>query len=173
MLAISSCLTSIPRSDLTRLVRRCSSLCGELSGAESTNPLCTLQPNSSCSRWAVRLDASITPWGSTRRSKRCEASLRRPRAREERRITLASNDADSRSTRLVSGRISLRSPPITPATARPPSSSVIISTSSVSSRSISSSVRNLSPLRARRTVIVFPMRSASNGCSGWPISSMT
>ena len=111
----------------------------------------------------MRAAACGIPSGSTPRSKRCEASLRIPTDRAEWRTVIGSKAAASRRTRVVPSLISLRSPPITPAIASPPSESVIISTSSERERFTPSRVRKRSPSRARRTTIRLATRSASNG----------
>ncbi len=82
--------------------------------------------------------------------------------------------ATSISTRVVSAATSERAPPITPAIEVGPSASAISTISWSSVRVWPSSVCTVSPSAARRTVSLAPaIRSRSNACSGWPVSSIT
>ena len=90
------------------------------------------------------------------------------------RTVTPSKIAASYTTVGVSSRISELRPPMTPATAMPPSLSAITSIELSSVRSTSSSVVSFSPSCARRTVISRPrMVRMSNACIGWPYSSIT
>ena len=78
------------------------------------------------------------------------------------------------STFRVEGRTSPSADPMTPAIPTALARSAITRSSSASSRTTPSSVVRRSPGRARRTMTPPPSRaSRSNGCMGWPISSMT
>ena len=90
---------------------------------------------------------------STPRSKRCDASECRPKRFAVRRTLRGSNVADSSKTLVVVAVISVRAPPITPASATAPRPSAITMSSGTSDRSIPSSVLITSPAAARRTTI--------------------
>ena len=79
--------------------------------------------------------------------------MRIPRAVAVRRMEVPLKFALSKSTIAVSPTISLFSPPMTPATATGFSVSQMQSMEGVSAREVPSSVRMLSPSRARRTWI--------------------
>ena len=111
--------------------------------------------------------------GDNPRSKRDDDSLRSRSRVEVRRMLAGSNRADSSSTRVVASPISVLAPPITPANAIGPLSSVIRRVSAVRARCSPSSVTMRSPARAVRTTIAPRTLSASNACSGCPSSSRT
>ena len=103
--------------------------------------------------------------GSAPRSKRSEASVRRPSAFDVRRMEMGSNHADSSRTLRVAELISLSAPPITPPMATACAASAITHISGESARSMPSSVRIFSPARARRTTMRrSARRSRSKAC---------
>ena len=67
--------------------------------------------------------------------------------------------------------ISVAAPPITPARAIGPESSVMTTSSGSRSRTTSSSVVSFSPAVARRTRMSPESLAASKACRGWPSSA--
>ena len=121
----------------------------------------TAWPSSVCSGWSC---FSLRPDASVRSASRVDVRW----------MFGPFQVAASISTRVVPSWTSERAPPITPAIEVGPSASSITTISASSLRATSSSVVIVSPSRARRTTSVPPAtRSASNACSGWPVSSIT
>ena len=80
----------------------------------------------------------------------------------------------SKRTIFVSGVISLFSPPMTPARPTGLCSSQMQSMLGVTLRSLPSSVRQVSPSRAVRTMMCPPStQEKSKACIGWPYSIIT
>ena len=76
-------------------------------------------------------------------------------------------------TSVVAAEISVDAPPITPASAIGPRSSVITRSSGSRARTAPSRVVSFSPGSARRTPIGPASLARSKACSGWPVSSIT
>ena len=124
--------------------------------------------------WAATACASIVWPVESRFSKRPEASERSPSRDDVRWMFGPIQVAASISTRVVPSWTSERLPPITPAIDVGPAASSMTTIWSSSVRVTSSSVTTCSPGSARRTTSLPPStRSASNACSGWPVSSIT
>ena len=101
-------------------------------------------------------------------------SDRRPSASDVRRMVGPSNAAASSSRRVVPSFTSTSSAPMMPAMTHGRSASQMASMSGLSARLWPSRVVTGSPSPARRTTTAGPaMRSRSNACSGWPVSSIT
>ncbi len=131
-------------------------------------------PVVSTSSCVAREPACGARCGSTPFSQRLEPSVRSRSRSDVRKIVNGSKFAASRRTSVVSGPISVSSPPMIPASATEPSASAIIRSVGTSSRSTPSSVRSFSPGSARRTTMRPPSSFAkSNACSGLPSASMT
>ena len=109
-------------------------------------------PQSSTSMRAAAREAAGARCGSTPFSQRFEPSVRRPSACEVRstwlRVKLAASSTIVRELSVISES----APPMMPPTACGPSESAITSIEASSSRSWPSSVRAVSPARARRAV---------------------
>ena len=98
------------------------------------------------------------PVWSAPRSKRIEASERRPRALLVARTDPGANQALSKTMRVVSARTSESRPPITPPTAAARVASAMTSIDGASVRALLSSVVRASPGRAARTTMALPAR---------------
>ena len=137
-------------------------------------PRAIAPPASSAMSSVARAEATTSASMSAPRSKRYAASVRRPSAREVRRIETGWNQALSSRTRVVLSVTSVSAPPITPARPTARRGSAITSIESSRTRSCPSRVVKRSPFPARRTTIVASLTvSQSKAWSGWPSSQRT
>ena len=128
---ISGASTAVPRKVATRCPRRGITVCVSGCGQTSRTPRLTCPPASWASKAAARFRARTVPCGSTPRSKRYEASLRRPSLRAVRRTVSGTKYALSSRTSVVCSRTSEFAPPMTPAIATARSRSQINRSSGV------------------------------------------
>ena len=142
-------------------------------GPATVTPRSTSAPPSEASSAHARASAGPATSGSTPRSNRLDASLGSLCRRMPREIVAGCQCAASSTTSVVSGPISVAAPPMIPASAIGPDSSVTSRSSGSSVRRTPSRVSSFSPGRARRTVIGPVSRPRSNACIGWPVSSIT
>ena len=124
-------------------------------------------------RLTARSSANFGNSKSTPRSKRCDASVCKPKRRALPAIANCLKNALSITTRVVLSVTAVRSPPMIPANAMTPCSSAITSSSPCKVMVCSFKSSRVSPCWAWRTIIAPTNLSASNACSGWPSSSST
>ena len=141
ILTISSSAILVPKYEFTASLVKDTVRTSFAVGYTSITPFATVAPgvisNNNC---AARSKASGVTSLFTPRSKRPDASERKPNAREVRRMDAPLNTAASNTTVVVSLDTSLSAPPITPATPTGRSASAITSIVSANVRSLLSKV---------------------------------